>query len=528
MRWLDMLIPFPCRMVVLWDDVLKAGLGGNIGDARAELFRLYPKKERKQRARRRYWYNASLANAPIQEFPIRSPALGANFAMSASSRSMFVKYALLSGLVSQEQLDAAQAAVRQAAGAAGPLVEVGDGELASELIDKGILTPYQVEKIKEGRTKFNLGPYIITDFIGQGGMGQVFKAVHQVLGRESAVKVLPLSKSTPDSINNFTRETRTQAQLDNPNLVRAFDAGRDGDVHYLVTEYVPGTDLRRLVRSLGPLTQQQAASVILQAARGLDYAHKRGLIHRDVKPGNILVTPEGVAKVSDLGLAGFIQEIDSDPRAGKVVGTADYLSPEQIRSPGEITPASDIYSLGCTLYYAVCGKVPFPGGTARDKARRHCEETPWHPRRFNVNLHEEFVDVIADMMEKDRNERIQTAEEVVARLEQWAGDATPIAGSIKSPWKAEVFPAAEEEPKTDLSPADGEGSEYSASSPSQLSQGTSAAAGHETPPFRPNRGPLMAPASPLAPYIILTLCLAVPASMLVGALLTMVVIRFWR
>src|SRR6185503_183149 len=153
-----------------------------------------------------------------------------------------------------------------------------------------------------------------------------------------------------------------------------------------------------------------------------------------------------ISKVSDLGLAGFMQDAENDPRVGKVVGTADYLAPEQIRTPGEVTFLADIYSLGCTLYYAVCGKVPFPGGTAREKARRHCEETPWHPRRFNPDLNEEFIDVIADMMEKDPKTRISSAAEVVARLEQWDGDATPISArtSIRSPWSAPPLPAEEE------------------------------------------------------------------------------------
>src|SRR4051812_30076028 len=324
---------------------------------------------------------------------------------------MFRNYALLSGLVKEEQILQAVEALR-ADGLPATLVEVDDAALAAKLVEMRVLTQYQAEKIKEGRTKLNLGPYTVIDFIGQGGMGQVFKAVHEVMGRESAVKVLPLTKANPETINNFMREIRTQARLDHPNLVRAYDAGRDKEVHYLVTEFVPGADLRKLIRSRGPLNQQQAASVILQAARGLDYAHKQGLIHRDVKPGNILVTPEGIAKVSDLGLAGFMQGTENDPRAGKIVGTADYLSPEQIRTPGDITHVSDIYSLGCTLYYAVCGKVPFPGGTTRDKARRHCDETPWHPRRFNAELHEEFVEVIADMMEKDPAQRIQSCEEV--------------------------------------------------------------------------------------------------------------------
>jgi serine/threonine protein kinase len=348
--------------------------------------------------------------------------------MATATRSTFRNSALLSGLVTQDQLE--QAVLTAGVGAevgAAPAAEVDDTLLATRLVEMSILTTYQAAQIKAGRTKFSLGPYIVTDFIGQGGMGQVFKGVHQVMGRECAIKVLPLNKSTPDAISNFIREIRTQAQLDHPNLVRAFDAGRESNTHYLVVEYVPGVDLRRLIRTQGRLTQRQAASVILQAARGLDYAHKRGLVHRDVKPGNILVTTEGTAKVSDLGLAGFIYEAANDPRAGKIVGTADYLAPEQISRPGEVSHLVDIYSLGCTMYYAVCGKVPFPGGSAKDKARRHCTDTPWHPRRFNAELNEEFVEVLADMMEKDPKARVQSAAEIVARLEQFAGDAAPIA-----------------------------------------------------------------------------------------------------
>ncbi len=456
--------------------------------------------------------------------------------MAASIRSKFRHSALLSGLVTQQQIDQA---VSNLLGLPLPLPEgaadVDDVSLGSELVRTGILTVYQSDQIKGGRTKLNLGPYIITDWIGQGGMGQVFKGVHQMLGRESAIKVLPLHKATPESIQNFTREIRMQAQLDHPNLVRAYDAGCDGNVHYLVTEFIPGTDLRRLVRSQGALTQQQAASVVLQAARGLEYAHSRGLIHRDVKPGNILVTPEGVAKVSDLGLAGFIQHAETDPRAGKIVGTADYLSPEQIRTPNEITTVSDIYSLGCTLYYAVCGKVPFPGGTARDKARRHCEETPWHPRRFNSELHEEFVDVIADMMEKDPTARIQSATEVIARLEQWAGDASPLTtnSGVRSPWKADNFSPSDEESREPPF-QDTDGGEASMSSQSQLSlanglsQTTQSgfAGSQDTGTLKSSRSKSQADLaageeeSPsISTYVILTLSIAVPISMLVGAVL---------
>jgi serine/threonine protein kinase len=322
---------------------------------------------------------------------------------------------------------------------------VGDDPvaLASHFVGLGLLTAYQAQQLRAGRGKLTLGPYLITGWIGQGGHGQVFKAVHTVMGRESAVKVLPMEKSTPESRDSFQREIRLQAGLDCPYLVRAFDAGHDGNVHYLVTEYVPGTDLRRLVRSRGPLPVDQAAMVLRQAALGLYYAHEQGLIHRDVKPGNVLVTPDGHAKVSDVGLAAWSMGLADDPRAGKVVGTADYLSPEQICSPLSIGPASDIYSLGCTTYYAVTGKVPYPGGDARSKCRRHLEETPWHPRKFVPDLPEEFVDLIADMMEKDPAKRIGSAQEVAERFLAWCDDGyQPVASSlVRSPWTPAPPPA---------------------------------------------------------------------------------------
>ena len=340
--------------------------------------------------------------------------------MTAPKPSIFIRSSLQSGLVTREQIDDAVARVRATGGLdALPAVAIGDDRLADTLIEMGLLTPYQCQQLQAGRKKLNLGPYLITDWLGQGGMGQVFVAVHQMMDRQVAIKVLPIEKSTTESIASFTREIQTQAKLDHRNLVRAYDAGHDGNVYFLVTEYVPGTDLRRLVRSQGRLTMSQSASIISQAATGLGYAHEQGLIHRDVKPGNVLVTPESLVKVSDLGLAGFLHEGANDPRAGKIVGTADYLAPEKIKNPHFVSSVSDIYALGCTLYYAVTGKVPFPGGSTRDKARRHCEETPWHPRQFNPEVSDEFVDLIADMMEKTPERRIPTAADVVSRLASW-------------------------------------------------------------------------------------------------------------
>ena len=159
--------------------------------------------------------------------------------------------ALASGLVSEEQLRIAIGQVVQNHDGVRTAKDVSDKRLARQLVKSKLLSEYQAEQLRSGRTKLTLGPYIITDWIGQGGMGQVFKTVHELLGRESAIKVLPLHKITPEAISNFRREIRAQAKLDHPNLVRAYDAGEDGNVQYLVVEYVPGTDLRRLVRSKG-------------------------------------------------------------------------------------------------------------------------------------------------------------------------------------------------------------------------------------------------------------------------------------
>jgi serine/threonine protein kinase len=258
------------------------------------------------------------------------------------------------------------------------------------------------------------------------------------------------------------------------------------------------------------------------------------LIHRDVKPGNILVTPEGIAKVSDLGLSGFVNEAENDPRAGKIVGTADYLSPEQIRNPYEITSVSDIYSLGCTLYYAISGKVPFPGGTTSDKARRHCEETPWHPRRFNPEVSEEFVEIIADMMEKDPRKRISTAAEVATRLKPWAVEAAPLPSQrlIKSPWTPPPLPtdSADDDLQDTFSGSDLYDDVGSLSgNGSQISQTTSrvASAAQETSRVRritPPPLPIHRRRKSSLASVLVSLAVAVPISMLLGALLALLIV----
>lgn len=442
----------------------------------------------------------------------------------------FAQTALQSGLVDDAQLALAKKQLVQ------HQFKVTDESIAAQLVHSEVISDYQSQQLLTGRSKFDLGNYVITDWIGQGGMGQVFKARHAMMGREVAIKVLPQEKSTPEAIASFTREIRTQAGLDHPRLVRAFDAGQDGRTYFLVTEFVPGTDLRRLVRLDGRLSMVQAASIVSQVALGLTHAHELGLIHRDIKPGNILVTPRGEAKLSDLGLAGFLHEGDRDPRAGKIVGTPDYLSPEQIRNPSKVHASGDIYSLGCTLYYAVTAKVPFPGGRTKDKVRRHLEEMPWHPRRLNPEISEEFVDLIADMMEKDAKRRIQSAEEVAQRLAPWAHDQyeLPASMSKQTNWKAPPLPGIHD---TAVEYDDAQASSEAPSSPSQVSEGTFpiSSAEEETGVIRravpppvviADPPPSSEPASPSLASLTVILAVVVPLAMLVGALLALLIVSW--
>lgn len=345
--------------------------------------------------------------------------------MTPLKKSRFWLAAMASGLLTKEELNEALSALcLDERARENTALEVKEEELAYKLVEMGRINRWQMTQLLAGRTRFTLKDYRIVDSLGRGGMAEVYKAEHMIMSRVVALKVLPRAKTTPEAIARFRREIQAQSQLDHENLVRAFDAGHEGNVHFLVTEFVPGTDLRRHIRAHKRLSQQAAAAIICQVARALDHAHGRGVIHRDVKPGNLLITPDGHAKLLDLGLVFFLQQEDDELRDvnnGKIVGTADYLAPEQIMAPDTISQVSDIYSLGCTLYYAVTGKVPFPGGNARDKAKAHCKLQPITPRRWNPDLSDEFIEVIHRMMDKDPKQRVQTAAEVIRLLSPFAG-----------------------------------------------------------------------------------------------------------
>ncbi len=338
-------------------------------------------------------------------------------------RPRFRDTALASGLVDESQLAAAEASLAGVLDRDTAVAADWDQAVADRLVQDKLLTSFQAREILAGRRRFRLGQYTVLDEVARGGMGQVFKAEHAMMGREVAVKVLPRAKATPESEAAFRREMRMLGRLDHENLVRAYDAGYDAMVYYLVTELVPGLDLKRQVQKYGPLDEYQAASVISQAARGLAYAHEQGLVHRDVKPGNLLVMPDGRVKVLDLGLAGSQIEEESS-RLGRVVGTMDYIAPEQIRTPDDVGPSADIYALGCTLYFAVTGQVPFPGGTRREKMQRHLSMTPTPVGELAPRLSGEFCRVIDEMMVKDPAGRIPSATAVVERLRPWTPAAS--------------------------------------------------------------------------------------------------------
>lgn len=340
----------------------------------------------------------------------------------------FREMALASGLLDAGQIDSCEAVVGSSLGrAVRNDVSRWDAAVADCLVDRGTLTRFQADQLLRGRRKLTLGQYHILDELGSGGMGHVFRAQHVMMGRTVAIKVLPRNKSKPEAEAAFLREIRMLGRLDHDNLVRALDAGHDGKVYYLVTELVPGLDLRRQVLRYGKLDETMAASVISQAARGLGHAHSQGLVHRDVKPANLLVTPEGHVKVLDLGLAGSALEGEST-KLGRIVGTMDYMAPEQIRSVDTVGPSADVYSLGCTLYFSVTGEVPFPGGTRQEKTQRQLTEQPRPIRQLEPGVSEGFCRVVVAMMQKNPANRPPSVEAVIELLRPWC-PPSPVAMS---------------------------------------------------------------------------------------------------
>jgi tRNA A-37 threonylcarbamoyl transferase component Bud32 len=297
-------------------------------------------------------------------------------------------------------------------------------ELAATLVAKKKLTKYQAELIIQGKGRaLVLGNYTILEEIGAGGMGQVFKAEHRRMHRIVAVKVLARSR-TKDAASaaRFEREVTVAAKLNHPNIVTAYDADHVRGFHLLVMEYVDGSDLWAMAKKHGPLPVGQAIDCILQAARGLEAAHAAGILHRDIKPSNLILDKSGKVKVVDLGLASLndVEADDQEPltQDGTVLGTADFISPEQALDSRAADARSDVYSLGCTLYFLLTGRVMYPFETRMQKMLAHREEPVPSLRPLRSEVPDELETVLRKMVAKRPEDRQQSMTAVIADLER--------------------------------------------------------------------------------------------------------------
>jgi serine/threonine protein kinase len=297
--------------------------------------------------------------------------------------------------------------------------------LARELVRANKLTKYQAQAVYGGKTKgLVFGEYVVLDKLGEGGMGVVLKAQHRRMNRLVAIKVLSsAAMKQAGAVERFHREVQAAAKLEHSNIVTAHDAGEHQGMHYLAMQYVDGKDLATIVKDNGPLGVREAVEYILQAARGLQYAHGKGIVHRDTKPGNLLLDKEGTVKILDMGLAriaGTEAALGGPERltaTGQVMGTCDYMSPEQAMDTHAADHRTDIYALGCTLYRLLTGHPPYQGETLMKILWEHqqapipslCQARPEVPAELDACFQR--------MMAKEPGDRQQSMAEVITELE---------------------------------------------------------------------------------------------------------------
>ncbi len=297
-------------------------------------------------------------------------------------------------------------------------------EFLKKLMLKGVLTRFQSDWIMEGKfEEFTVGEFRIVDILGTGGMGWLYVAVNETTGEKAAVKVISKHMDN-DYLTRFKLEARAGLMLNHPNLVRTLKLGETDEIWYVAMELVEGISLQELISRQGFIPWPQACSLVAQAAAGLQHAHEKGLIHRDIKPGNLLVKKNGTVKVLDFGLA--LMEQDEDEfmltmiSGQGCVGTADYIAPEQTLDSFAVGPPADIYSLGCTLYCALTGMVPFPGESVSKKLRAHRTKTARAIREIKPEVPAAVEEIVTKMMARKTSERYATAAQVLAALQPHA------------------------------------------------------------------------------------------------------------
>ncbi len=304
--------------------------------------------------------------------------------------------------------------------------------LARGLVEAGILTYFQAEQFLRGKWRgFTIGKYRILERLGQGGMGMVYLAEHQKMKHRVAIKVLPPDQAErPAVVERFHREGRAAAALQHPNLVRGFDIDQDGPLHYLVMEYVNGVNLQTLVSKQGPLALERAVHYVGQVAIGLQYAHEvAGLVHRDIKPGNLLLDRSGTVKILDMGLARFFRDktdnLTRNYNDKSILGTADYLAPEQALDSSAADIRSDLYSLGGTFFFFLTGKPPFESNSVTQKLVWHQTREPRSVQSLRPDVPDSIAAIIRRLMAKDPAKRFQQPVELVEALRPWLAIPLP-------------------------------------------------------------------------------------------------------
>jgi serine/threonine protein kinase len=330
--------------------------------------------------------------------------------------SDFLELIRRSGLLENGRLETLIAQVRAA-----PEAPTQPDVLAALLVRDGLLTRFQADLLLQGKARgFFVGDYRVLQPLGSGGMASVYLAEHSGTGQKVAIKVLPKERAEDSEIRKrFEREGRAVSALDHPNIVRSFEQGLDDKRYFLIMEYVEGMNLHEYVRKHGVPEFLQGCDFIRQAAVGLQHIHEMYLVHRDIKPANLLVDRNGTVKIFDMGLAKFFHA-DGEVLTRRVVGTADFIAPEQTYDSHTVDIRADIYGLGATAYFVFTGEIPFATGTVVQKIMCHRTKQPTPLRARRPELPEELAAVVDKMMAKDVNRRYQTPAEVIAALEPWS------------------------------------------------------------------------------------------------------------